>query len=53
MATTAGAEITAQEVEALRARLADTEETLRAIRNGEVDALVSGIRSVQKMFGTS
>jgi diguanylate cyclase (GGDEF)-like protein/PAS domain S-box-containing protein len=30
------------EVEALRARLADTEETLRAIRHGEVDALVVG-----------
>jgi diguanylate cyclase (GGDEF)-like protein/PAS domain S-box-containing protein len=32
----------ALEIEALRARLADTEETLRAIRNGEVDALVVG-----------
>jgi diguanylate cyclase (GGDEF)-like protein/PAS domain S-box-containing protein len=31
-----------EELEALRARLADTEETLRAIRNGEVDALVMG-----------
>jgi diguanylate cyclase (GGDEF)-like protein/PAS domain S-box-containing protein len=30
------------QVEALRARLADSEETLRAIRNGEVDALVVG-----------
>jgi diguanylate cyclase (GGDEF)-like protein/PAS domain S-box-containing protein len=42
MAATAGADNQAQEVEALRARLADTEETLRAIRNGEVDALVVG-----------
>lgn len=32
----------ALELEALRARLADAEETLRAIRNGEVDALVMG-----------
>jgi diguanylate cyclase (GGDEF)-like protein/PAS domain S-box-containing protein len=30
------------EVEALRARLADAEEALRAIRHGEVDALVVG-----------
>jgi diguanylate cyclase (GGDEF)-like protein/PAS domain S-box-containing protein len=30
------------ELEALRARLADAEETLRAIRHGEVDALVIG-----------
>ena len=28
----------------LRARLAEAEETLRAIRNGEVDALVVGER---------
>jgi diguanylate cyclase (GGDEF)-like protein/PAS domain S-box-containing protein len=32
----------ALELDALRARLADTEETLRAIRHGEVDALVVG-----------
>jgi diguanylate cyclase (GGDEF)-like protein/PAS domain S-box-containing protein len=30
------------DVDALRARLADAEETLRAIRHGEVDALVMG-----------
>jgi diguanylate cyclase (GGDEF)-like protein/PAS domain S-box-containing protein len=32
----------AQEMQRLRARLADTEEMLRAIRHGEVDALVVG-----------
>ena len=30
------------DVDTLRSRLADSEETLRAIRHGEVDALVVG-----------
>jgi diguanylate cyclase (GGDEF)-like protein len=40
------------ELEALRARLADTEETLRAIRNGEVDALVMGAVAGQERLFT-
>jgi diguanylate cyclase (GGDEF)-like protein/PAS domain S-box-containing protein len=40
-----------QELENVRARLADSEETLRAIRNGEVDALVvRPVAGVERVF---
>ena len=38
------------EVVQLRARLAEAEETLRAIRNGEVDAVVGGDRQGSQVF---
>ena len=37
---TADAQLTQEEIQALRDRLAEAEETLRAIRHGEVDGLV-------------
>ncbi len=42
----------AHEAETLRARLADAEETLRAIRHGEVDALVVGVVAGQERLFT-
>ncbi|MEA2559315.1 MAG: hypothetical protein QOH06_819 [Acidobacteriota bacterium] len=38
------------EIEELRAQLEEAEETLRAIRNGEVDALVVTERSTEKVY---
>jgi PAS domain S-box-containing protein len=38
------------EIEELRAQLEEAEETLRAIRNGEVDALVVTERSIDKVY---
>lgn len=38
------------EIEDLRARLAEAEETLRAIRNGEVDALLIGDGSGERVY---
>jgi PAS domain S-box-containing protein len=40
----------AREIGALRARLAEAEETLRAIRNGEVDAVVSMGKAGPQVF---
>jgi diguanylate cyclase (GGDEF)-like protein/PAS domain S-box-containing protein len=42
----------AREADVLRARLADAEETLRAIRHGEVDALVVGAVAGQERLFT-
>ncbi|MDR3458859.1 MAG: histidine kinase [Verrucomicrobiae bacterium] len=46
--TTAGE--TLRELAAIRARLADTDETLRAIRNGEVDAVMGAGRQGDRVF---
>jgi len=46
----ATAEVPGTELTRLRARLAEADETLRAIRNGEVDAVLSSGRQGSRVF---